>query len=138
MNLPRMEYQGGTEEAGYSLDADPDRQRFTVKMWGRWDDPELVPKFKTEVLICMKVLAQKGEWNVFGDLRGYKLQLDVIGELITSLMREAMQRKFSKAGVLHDSAMVELFISRLTKAAGMTTLKFFKTAKEVEAYLRES
>lgn len=138
----RSLFEGGTaEKAGYKLYiADPvlgGLPTFEVQMWGLWTDPELVPQFKKHVLLCMGILHGRGTWNVYGDLTGYPAQPGVISDLISSLMKEAMNKGFNRAGIYSDSVIAQLFITRLTSLVGMTTLRFFKTKEEARAYLRQ-
>lgn len=136
MPSPQLKFDGGDETAGYRISAVVAQHRLNVKMWGLWKDESLAPMFKHQILICMNALSETGGWNVFGDLNGFPAQPVLVADLIKSLMQEALRKKFQKCGVVTDNIFARLLVGRLINEVGMTTLQFFKTPAEAEAYLK--
>jgi hypothetical protein len=123
------QYRFGDEKAGFHLVCMPQSNRLSVELWGMWKDTDLTALFKRQVLDCMNELKARGEWDVFGDLTRFPVQMEVVFDLIMNLMREAKRRKVRRVAVVHDSAIIAMAIRRLAALAGLNTMKFFSAEK---------
>lgn len=119
------QYRHGDEKAGFHLVCMPHSRRLSVELWGMWRDTDLTELFKRDVLDCMNELKMKGEWDVFGDLTRFPVQMEVVFDLILNLMREAKRRKVRRVAVVHDSAVIAMVIRRLAFMSGLNTMEFF-------------
>ncbi|MGL5831491.1 MAG: hypothetical protein ACRCZE_05095 [Candidatus Altimarinota bacterium] len=125
-----MQYRHGDENAGFHLVCMPHSNRLSVELWGMWRETDLTELFKRQVLDCMNELKAKGEWDVFGDLSKFSVQMEVVFDLILNLMREAKRRKVRRVAVVHDSAIIAMAIRRLAAMSGLSTrMEFFAPDK---------